>query len=82
MKLLLNLDQWFRRCHLKDFVSRLPLAIFAICYKNCRVATKISHRLKVYSSWLKKYIFEKRTLKCIFNQHYDFPKWLSLFIHS
>ena len=40
----------------------LPLAIVAICYKDCRVATNTSHSLKVHSRWLKNYISAK---KCI-----------------
>ena len=40
----------------------LPLAIVAICYKKCRVATNISHWLKVHSRWFKSYISAK---KCI-----------------
>ena len=38
----------------------LPLAIVAICYKDCKVATNTSHWLKVRSRWLKNYIFAKR----------------------
>ena len=34
----------------------LPLAIVAICYSKCRVATNISHCLKVHSRWFKNYI--------------------------
>ena len=40
----------------------LPLAIVAICYKKCRVATNISHWIKVHSRWFQNYISEK---KCI-----------------
>ena len=41
----------------------LPLAIVAICYLKCRVATNIINWLKVKSRWFKNYIFAK---KCIF----------------
>ena len=40
----------------------LPLAIVAICYQKCRVATNISHWIKVQSRWFRNYIFAK---KCI-----------------
>ena len=40
----------------------LPLAIVAICFLKCRVATNISHWLKVHSRWFKNYIFAKNCI--------------------
>ena len=45
-----------------SLISRAHPAIVAICYLKCRMATNISHKLKVKSRWFKNYIFAK---KCI-----------------
>ena len=52
----------------------LRLAIEAICYLKCRVATNISHWLKVQSRWFKNYVFVK---KCIF-----ISLWILLSLHT
>ena len=44
----------------------LPLAILAICYLKCRVATNISHWLKAQSRRFKNYIFAKKCIKSAF----------------
>ena len=52
----------------------LPLAIVAICYQKYRVATNISHWLKVNSRWFKNYISAKM---CIFISF-----WIFQFLHT
>ena len=54
----------------------LPLAIY---YQKCRVATNISHWLKVQSWWFKNYIFAK---KCILISFWIFQYCIALlFLH-
>ena len=48
-------------------VLTLPLAIIAICYYKCRVATNRSHWLKVHSRWFKKYISAKKCILIYFS---------------
>ena len=69
--------QWGPRislCVMGSAGLTLPLAIVAICYWKCRVATNISHWLKVQSRWFKNYVFAKKCILISF--------WVLLFLHT
>ena len=73
MAVYLNDERKHNQSHVQvsDPGLTLPLAIVAICYQKCRVATSISHWLKVQSRWFKNYIFSKECIS-ICNSFWSF----------
>ena len=64
-----------------SLISRAHPAIVAICYLKCRVATNISHKLKVKSRWFKNYIFAKKCIMISF-WIFEYCFFFFLFLHT